>query len=278
MTAVEELAPAKINLSLHVTGRRDDGYHLLDSLVVFADFGDRLTVERAGESSLSVTGPMAAHVPVDGSNLVLRAASFAGMPARFTLEKNLPVASGIGGGSSNAAAALRALARLSGGGLPDGAKVLGADVPVCLDPRPMRMQGIGERLIPLAGLPDLPAVLVNAGFPVSTPDVFARLDRRDGAPMDGAPPAGLAPLPLARWLARQRNDLEPAARRLARGVGESLLALAAQPGCLLSRMSGSGATCFGLFAEMRAAADAAQAISAQMPGWWVQAVTLRGSQ
>ncbi|MFP4273407.1 MAG: 4-(cytidine 5'-diphospho)-2-C-methyl-D-erythritol kinase [Paracoccaceae bacterium] len=278
MTAVEERAPAKVNLALHVTGQRDDGYHLLDSLVVFADFGDRLTAEPADESSLSVIGPMASDVPVDASNLVLRAARFAGIPARFTLEKNLPVASGIGGGSSNAAAALRALSRLSGGPLPRGAEALGADVPVCLDPRPLRMQGIGERLAPLPGLPDLPAVLVNPGVPLATAQVFARLEQRDGTPMEGPPPAGLGPEALAQWLARQRNDLEPAARQVAPEVSETLLALAAQPGCLLARMSGSGATCFALFAERPAAVEAARAISARMPRWWVQPVTLRGSQ
>ena len=276
MTAVEARAPAKINLTLHVTGRRPDGYHLLDSLVVFADLGDVLRVAPAETASLRVTGPMADGVPTGPENLVRRAAELMGVAAEIELEKHLPAAAGIGGGSSDAAATLRALAELTGRPPPAEVARLGADVPVCLAARPARMRGIGERVSPVSGLPDLAAVLVNPGAAVPTPEVFARLERRENPPMPDPLPRWETAAELVRWLAAQRNDLEAAARAVAPEIGTALAALAAMPGCGLARMSGSGATCFGLFAD-RAAAGAAAAALAR-PGWWVRAVTLRGVQ
>jgi 4-diphosphocytidyl-2-C-methyl-D-erythritol kinase len=269
-------APAKVNLALHVTGRRDDGYHLLDSLVVFAGVGDDLAFARAGETTLAVDGPRAVGVPADATNLVLRAAALMdGPPVSIRLTKRLPAAAGIGGGSSDAAAALRGLAALGHrprGDLAALALSLGADVPVCLAGRPARMSGVGERLAPLPPLPAVWLALVNPGVPVSTRACFAALSGRFGSAMDDPPPAGWPdPAALARWLASQRNDLEPPARTLAPPVAGALAALAATQGCLLSRMSGSGATCFGLFADAAAAGAAAAAIGAAHPGWWAAA-------
>lgn len=274
MAAIEAFAPAKINLTLHVTGRRADGYHLLDSLVVFADLGDRLTVRPTGTASLTVTGPMAGGVPTDGRNLVLRAAAAMGVAAGITLEKHLPAAAGIGGGSSDAAAVMRALAA-GGAALPDRPEALGADVPVCLFARPARMSGIGERIEPVAGMPDLPAVLVNPGVAVSTPEVFRGLERRDGGEMP-AIPGFSGPAACIRWLAVRRNDLQPPAVALAPAIGEVLDALSAT-GAGLARMSGSGATCFGLFDTIGAARAAAERIVAANPEWWVRPTVLGGS-
>ncbi|WP_371060622.1 4-(cytidine 5'-diphospho)-2-C-methyl-D-erythritol kinase [Rhodosalinus sp. 5P4] len=276
MTAVEAHAPAKINLALHVTGRRADGYHLLDSLVVFADLGDTLRAAPGATTSLRVTGPMARGVPDGPENLVLRAAALIGVGAELELEKHLPAAAGIGGGSSDAAATLRALSRLSGCAVPGDAATLGADVPVCLAARPARMRGIGETVEPVAALPALAAVLVNPGVSLSTPEVFARLAQRENPPLPTPLPRWADAAALVRWLSAQRNDLEAPARALAPVVGEVLAALSASPGCALARMSGSGATCFGLFPDREGAETAAAALA--RPGWWVRAVTLGGSQ
>lgn len=270
-TKADEFAPAKVNLALHVTGRRADGYHLLDSLVVFAGVGDRVSAEPAAGLSLTITGPQSASLSVTDDNLVLRAAQLMPGAFRLTLDKHLPVASGIGGGSADAAATLRLLARLSGQSPPPAADVLrlGADVPVCLAGQPVRMTGIGEGLHPLAHpLPPAWLVLVNPGQAVSTPEVFRALDRRDNASMQAMPRLRDA-AELAAWVAMQRNDMEPAATRLLPVIAEVRRALSAQPGCLLSRMSGSGATCFGLFADPLSANAAARAIGAARPGWWV---------
>lgn len=275
--AIEVTAPAKVNLALHVTGRRPDGYHLLDSLVVFADAGDRLRFEAAPDLTLEVTGPFAAGVPTDGANLVLRAAGLmAGKGARIRLEKQLPHGGGIGGGSSDAAATLRVLSRLWDAPLPDAAAVLslGADVPVCLmAPAPKRMRGIGEDLTPVPALPEAHLVLVSPGIPVPTREVFARLAA--GAGTDNP---GLSPLPAAAdfdgfadWLAAQRNDLEAPAIAIAPEVAEVLAVLRKAAGCALARMSGSGSTVFGLFRDARAAAAAAARIAADAPLWWVRA-------
>ncbi|WP_093361918.1 4-(cytidine 5'-diphospho)-2-C-methyl-D-erythritol kinase [Tropicimonas isoalkanivorans] len=269
---VEEFAPAKVNLTLHVTGRRRDGYHLLDSLVVFADVGDRIIAERAPEPSFRVTGPRSAGVPTDGSNLVLRAAAVFGAAAvALTLEKTLPSASGIGGGSADAAATLRALARLYATEMPALEKTLelGADVPVCIDRRPVRMTGIGEELTPLPPLSPLPAVLVNPGVAVATPLVFKSLSHTGNRPMPEVPPGGSTVQEVAGWLARQRNDLESPACMLEPTISDALRVVRAQPECLLSRMSGSGATCFGLFPDEQAAHQAAHAITRTHPNWWV---------
>ncbi|MCY1127705.1 4-(cytidine 5'-diphospho)-2-C-methyl-D-erythritol kinase [Frigidibacter sp. RF13] len=271
--AIESFAPAKINLTLHVTGRRADGYHLLDSLVVFADVGDLVRAELADDLTLEITGPMAAGLTAGPDNLVMKAARMIGVRgARLVLEKHLPLASGIGGGSSDAAATLRALARLTGQPLPEmsATVALGADVPVCLDPRPQRMRGVGERLDPVACLPRFWMVLVNPRVDVPTPAVFRTLDRRDGAPMPDPLPAFRDLASLAVFLATQRNDLAAPALRIAPVIGEVLAALSSASGCRLARMSGSGATCFGLF-DSKAQADAARArIAVMEPAWWVQ--------
>lgn len=273
--AIHEAAPAKINLALHVTGQRPDGYHLLDSLVAFADVGDRVSACPAARTSLHVTGPMAAGVPVGAENAVLRAAALIGVAADITLDKHLPAAAGIGGGSSDAAAALRALARLAGVALPADVLALGADVPVCLLAGAARMRGIGEAVEPVDGLPPLDAVLVNPRVPVATPGVFARLDRRENAGMPETLPRWRDGAECARWLATQRNDLEAPAQALCPGIGAVLESLRASGGCMLARMSGSGATCFGLCPDAATARAEAARIAAARPDWWVVATRLR---
>lgn len=260
------LAPAKLNLTLHVTGQRPDGWHLLDSLVVFAALGDTVT---AGDApGLTVDGPMAAGVPTGPDNLILRAAALAGVAApALRLTKRLPAASGMGGGTSDAAATLRHY-----GARPDTAALmrLGADLPVCVAaPAPSRMQGLGEGVSPVPGLPGLWLVLVNPGVPLETPAVFGALACRDNPAMPDPLPGWPDAPALVAWLATQRNDLEAPARSLAPAIGAALQALAAQPGCGLARMTGSGATCFGIFAS-RASRDAA-ALALDRPGWWVAA-------
>ena len=269
--AETEFAPAKINLCLHVTGRRADGYHLLDSLVVFAGVGDRVSATLQGATSLTVEGPMAAGLSGEGDNLVLRAARAMGVPARIVLEKHLPVSSGIGGGSADAAATLRLLARLSGKPLPDASAVLalGADVPVCLAGRPVRMTGIGEGLAPLPPLPEAWLVLANPGVAVSTPAIFRALARADNPPLPRDLPRLKTAADLAAFVMMQRNDLEPAAITLEPVIARVKAALTAQEGCLMARMSGSGATCFGLFRDPLSASAAARALRASAPGWWV---------
>lgn len=269
--AETEFAPAKVNLTLHVTGRRADGYHLLDSLVVFAGVGDRVSADLSAETSLTLTGPMAAGLSGEGDNLVLRAARLIGVPARIGLEKVLPVSSGIGGGSADAAATLRLLARLSGRALPGAAEVLalGADVPVCLAGRAVRMTGIGEGLGAVPALPAAWLVLVNPMVAVSTPAVFKALARADNAPMPREVPKMRSAAELAAFVAMQRNDLEAPAMAVQPVIGRVKAALSAQAGCRVARMSGSGATCFGLFDDPLAASAAARAIRAAEPGWWV---------
>ncbi len=273
----EEFAPAKVNLTLHVTGRRADGYHLLDSLVVFAGIGD--TVALCDATGLTVTGPMAAGVPVDGSNLVLRAAALlqSGMarPAGISLHKRLPHAAGIGGGSSDAAATLRLLARHRALDLPladsPGLLALGADVPVCLTaPAPKRMRGIGERIADVPRLPDCALILANPGVAVPTGPVFGALASPDNPPMPDLP-ASLDLGAFVGWLARCRNDLQPAAERIAPQVTDCLAALRRTPGVLHAAMSGSGATCYGLTAKLDEAERGAAALRTARPGWWVVA-------
>ena len=271
--ASQELARAKVNLFLHVLGRRADGYHLLDSLAVFPAVGDLLGAEPSDALALHLTGPFGAMLATEPDNLVLRAARLladtVGIPpaARLVLDKRLPVASGIGGGSADAAAALRLLARLwdRPADLAPLAAKLGADVPVCLAQRPARMGGIGGDLGPAPALPSAGMVLVNPGGAVATALVF-RARRGDyGAP--AALPAGWADAPsMARDLAALRNDLEAPAIALHPPIALALAALRADPACLLARMSGSGATCFGLYASPAAASRAASAVA--RPGWW----------
>jgi len=280
--ALQEPAPAKINLALHVTGRRADGYHELDSLVVFTALGDRLAASPADNLSLAIEGPMAAGLAV-GTNLVLKAAEALGSHARpprsgarLVLQKLLPVASGIGGGSADAAAALRLLAKLwrldtSIETLAEIGAGLGADVPVCVYSQPARMTGIGERIAPLKSLPELPLVLVNPGEAVSTPEVFARLQNRENPGLPPLPALFSSPLEVARYLRDCRNDLQAPARAVVPVIGEVVAALAGMPGCLFARMSGSGATCFGLFPDDETAAAAARALREQRSRWWVVA-------
>lgn len=273
--AASEAAPAKLNLCLHVTGRRADGYHLLDSLVVFADVADRVTVRQGRGLSLALTGPESGGLRAEPDNLVLRAARAMGVAdAALVLEKVLPVASGIGGGSADAAATLRALARLTGRPLPRPDQILrlGADVPVCLAGQPARMTGVGEVLSPLPALPPLWCVLVNPRLPVPTPHVFAALDRRENPPLPALLPSCLASAAaFAAWLAEKtRNDLVPPARRVAPVLAEVEAALAQTAGCLLARMSGSGATHFGLYDAETTARKAALALGAAHRDWWVR--------
>jgi len=259
---MRELARAKVNLCLHVTGRRDDGYHLLDSIVVFPEIGDVLMQEGEG---FRISGPFGGGLSTS-NNLVLRAAKMLGVKTGLHLVKNLPVASGIGGGSADAAAALRLLAK---GSPPDGA-ALGADVPACLISQPLRMRGIGDKLELLPPLPDYAMVLANAGVPVSTPKVFAALKNKQNPPVD-ALPEDLSKEGYFEFIAAQRNDLQAPALEICPEIATVLAALEAQPTCALARMSGSGGTCFGLFHTLAGAKQAAAEISQRHPAWWVVA-------
>ncbi|MCK6454110.1 MAG: 4-(cytidine 5'-diphospho)-2-C-methyl-D-erythritol kinase [Alphaproteobacteria bacterium] len=279
-------APAKLNLYLHVVGKREDGYHLLDSLVAFADVHDTVTAVGSDRLSLKLDGPFGAALTAEPDNLVLRAArrlaELGGVEprARLRLIKRLPVASGIGGGSADAAAALRVLAALwklepAAGDLNKLAMGLGADVPVCLGGRAVYMGGIGEKLAPAPALPPAGLVLVNPGVPLSTPPVFkARTGPfSEPARFTQAPRDARA---LAKLLEARRNDLARPAIALLPAIDRVLAALARSGGCLIARMSGSGATCFGLYADRAAAAQAGRAIGEAEPGWWVAAGNLVG--
>lgn len=273
-----ESAPAKVNLFLHVTGRRADGYHTLDSLAVFGPAADALDAAPAPALSLAVEGPYGAALADGADNLVLSAAralaASVGIEPRAALRlcKRLPVASGIGGGSADAAAALRLLDRLWGLGfghrrLADVAADLGADVPVCVRAVPARMGGIGGALSPAPAIPDCGLLLVNPGVALATPAVFRARTGSFSAPA-ALPDRWVDAAGMARDLEALRNDLEPPALALCPPVGEVLAALRSLPGCLLARMSGSGATCFGVFA----AADAAQRAASLLPtAWWTAA-------
>lgn len=271
-TVAREAAPAKLNLYLHVVGRRPDGYHLLDSLAVFADARDVVSAAAAPGLSLALIGRFGAALTAEPDNLVLRAARAlaeacgVAADAALTLDKMLPVASGIGGGSADAAAALRALIRLWGVTPSDAALrrmalALGADVPVCLDRAPRRMGGIGEVLTPAPALPPFGLLLVNPGLAVATPAVFKA--RAGGFSAPAELPSGWADAAaMATDLARLTNDLEAPAIALCPPIATVLAAIRATPGCLLARMSGSGATCFGLYRDAAAARAAAAALRA----------------
>ena len=280
-------APAKVNLTLHVLGRRPDGYHELESLVAFAGTGDDLSL-KPGELSLSVSGPTANAAGGEADNLVLKAARALArrMPGlstgAFHLTKRLPVAAGLGGGSADAAAALRLLARLNGLSRDDpailaAASETGADVPVCLQSRARMIGGAGEVLGPPLRLPPLFAVLANPGVPVATAAVFRTLGR--GERGTASPHPTIAPAidrsRLVAVIAGGRNDLETAAIALAPAIGEALASMRAATGCRLARMSGSGATVFGLFDDGAASVAAEKAIRRARPGWWVRATRLR---
>jgi 4-diphosphocytidyl-2-C-methyl-D-erythritol kinase len=286
-----EDAPAKVNLTLRVLGRRADGYHEIESLVAFAGVGDALSFAPGGALALNVRGPSAAEAGATAGNLVLRAARALAdrLPTvgagTFDLEKRLPVAAGLGGGSADAAAALRLLARANKLAPDDpllyaAARATGADVPVCLDPRTRLMRGIGEILSSPFKLPPLQGVLVNPGVALSTKAVFARW-KPPAAPVVPADLTVLTAMSkrdqLVRFLLSQANDLESAAIALTPVVADVLLALSSQPHCELARMSGSGATCFAVFSSAAAAIKAAEAIHAEYPNWWVRATALGGA-
>lgn len=279
MTVIKGTAPAKVNLTLHVTGQRTDGYHQLDSLVVFANVFDNITATTATDLKLRVSGPFSAGIPTDDSNLVLRAAhalrDARGVTAGadLHLEKHLPHAAGIGSGSSDAAITLAMLANLWD--VPpldpkaDEVKALGADVPVCLHaPEPMRMMGIGDILLPLPRLPDCAIVLVNPQVSVPTGPVFEGLKSKRNPGM-ATLPSGLQFPEFAQWLAEQRNDLEPPARAIAPEVDTVLSKLQSMPLVAHAGMSGSGATCYGLVRNMDDAIKVARAVQVAQMGWWV---------
>jgi 4-diphosphocytidyl-2-C-methyl-D-erythritol kinase len=288
-----DIGRAKVNLSLRVVGRRIDGYHDLESVVAFADCADRLTLTTGRELSLTCTGPLAAACGETADNLVLKAARLlaASVPGltlgQFTLDKVLPVAAGIGGGSADAAAALRLLAQANGLALDDErlsevALETGADVPVCLLSRACDMTGVGDGLLPL-DLPELPCVMVNPNVAVPTKDVFAALGLRHGELLVGVTDVIESPAwpekgaSIADWveaLSLVPNDLEAPAMRIQPVIGEVLAALRTSNGALLARMSGSGATCFALFGGATEAQTAAQKILAGRPAWWVHVGTL----
>jgi 4-diphosphocytidyl-2-C-methyl-D-erythritol kinase len=287
-----EPAPAKVNLTLRILGKRADGYHDLESLVVFARLADQVTLALDADLGLDVDGPTAAAAGDVVDNLVLRAArELAGRTdglrfGRFALTKRIPVAAGLGGGSSDAAAALRLIMRVNGiaGDNPrvmEAARATGADVPVCLDPRPRVMRGLGEVLSPPLDLPELPAVLVNPGVPVPTKDVFGKLGLAPGerrgreSEIDGDRLKRRGA--LIDYVMSQPNDLQAPAIALQPIIAVVLSALAQQSDCRLTRMSGSGATCFGLFETDEAAANAAKALSAAQPTWWVSPTAFNGS-
>lgn len=280
-----EHAPAKINLTLHIAGRRADGWHTLESLVAFSRGGDTVFLAPGEPLGLSVAGPAADASGRVEDNLVLRAARHFGerFPTSglgaFHLAKRLPVAAGLGGGSSDAAAALRLLARANSISIDDArlmeaAQATGADVPVCLARRARMMRGIGDELGPLLALPPIVALLVNPGIPMATESVFARMNIAPGAAAGFGSHPGLYPKmqagSLMAALRKARNDLEPAACLLAPVIGDLLAVLSAAPGCRLARMSGSGATCFALFPDCRAAQRARKAILRAHPAWWAK--------
>lgn len=281
-----ERAAPKVNLTLEVLGRRSDGYHELSSLVAFASGGDRLTLRVGEPDALELTGPWALALASDGArNLVLRALDAVRNVApgacagTFCLEKNLPVASGIGGGSSDAAAALRLLRRANPeiAGSIDWlalAASLGADVPVCLEGRTAMMSGIGHRVTTLGSLPPLAILLVNPAVPLSTAEVFRSL-AAPPCPQESHTPPAMPPFAdragFLAYLRSGRNDLEPPARRLCPAIGAVLCELASLDGIALARMSGSGPTCFGLFEAVDDAEAAAASLFRRRPDWWVQA-------
>jgi 4-diphosphocytidyl-2-C-methyl-D-erythritol kinase len=293
MPALVENGRAKVNLTLRVVGRRVDGHHDLESLVAFADCADRLSLTPGSKLNLKTTGPLARDCGETSDNLVFKAAQLLGerVPdlrlGDFTLDKVLPVAAGIGGGSADAAAALRLLAQVNGLAIDDPrlievARLTGADVPVCLASHACVMTGVGETLLPLS-LPTMPCVMVNPRIPVATRDVFQALGLRNGELLVGAtdviqatawPEKGASLEDWVEVLAEGSNDLEDPATRIQPVIGEVISALSATNGAWLARMSGSGATCFAIFENTAEAGRAAQKIQLDHPQWWVHAGTL----
>ncbi|NOX39517.1 MAG: 4-(cytidine 5'-diphospho)-2-C-methyl-D-erythritol kinase [Alphaproteobacteria bacterium] len=275
---IKGFAPAKVNLALHVTGQRADGLHLLDSLVCFADVGDEVSVTPSAQFTLSVEG--ADGLAAGDDNLVLKAARCFGANAgaRIRLNKKLPVAAGLGGGSADAACTLRLLSKLWQLDLPAAADILalGADVPVCLTGRSARMQGIGEAITPLENMPPFAAVLVNPGVAVPTQSVFNSLKSKDNSPLNPIPNSE-NPADWIAYISMLRNDLEVPALQIAPVIDRVLERLGSSERCAIARMSGSGASCFGLFETREAAQLSAQKIRALEPDWWVVDCWLGGS-
>lgn len=288
---VSVFAPAKVNLTLHITGQREDGYHTLDSLVAFGSVGDRLTIEKSETISLAVKGPEAGILPSDMNNLVMQAARLMGAEcgAAMTLEKHLPVASGVGGGSTDAAATLRGLRALYGpnklkqGIWPAGVEhddhrldtaTLGADVAMCLRPEPVRVGGIGDQISTVGGLPQLPVLMVNPRVPVPTPKVFANLVKKENPRMQGVLPQWSGLGDFCDWLEKQRNDLQAPAMSLHREIGVVLDVLATSKDIMFARMSGSGATCFAIYPDAGRASQAAAKIRHDHPDWWLAVATI----
>ena len=291
--SVKVFAPAKINLCLHVTGQLENGYHLLDTLVAFANIGDEITLSSDGPRVLSVTGPEAAPELSSDHNIMWHAAMKFWPSDRslsLALDKHLPMASGIGGGSADAAATYRGLLRLraalEGQDAPrdpttqDATDLLeiGADVPMCVLSEPAHVRGIGEQIEPVADFFPYPIVLVNPRVQVSTPAVFSQLETKQNAGLDPWPDSFEDRDSVLAWLCAQRNDLQDAAVRDCPSIGDVLAALAGHDTCRLARMSGSGATCFGLFDRVHMAEAAAEAIRAAHPDWWVQSGRLNGGR
>ena len=293
MPVLSDQARAKVNLTLRVNGRRADGYHDLESVVAFADCADRLTLSPGPDLDLTMSGPLAQACGDTSDNLVLKSARLLAervpnmKAGSFSLDKALPVAAGIGGGSADAAAALRLLAQLNGLAIDDPrvievAQLTGADVPVCINSLGCVMSGVGETLEPLS-LPTMPCVMVNPGVPVATKDVFKALGLRNGELLVGATDVFLqdrwpdAKSSLEDWveaLAASSNDLEAPAMRVQPVIGQVIAALNATNGAWLARMSGSGATCFAIYENTAEAGRAAEKLRRDHPGWWVHAGTL----
>jgi 4-diphosphocytidyl-2-C-methyl-D-erythritol kinase len=279
-------APAKLNLFLHVGDRRSDGYHALESLIVFAETSDTLEFTPGPKLTLKITGPFGRALARDSDNLVLKAARalqakfpHEGQGAHIALEKNLPLASGLGGGSADAAASLRALNGLWRLDLPESelldiAAEIGSDVPACLLSSPCWMEGRGERVTKLPAMPPFELVLVNPGVAVPTGPVFAALNARSGLGAIAPPPVLASVWDLVAYLADAGNDLEAPAGRFAPVIEDVLVALGHEPACVLAQMSGSGATCFGLFDGSVYAAGAAERIAQEHPHWWVRSTRI----
>jgi 4-diphosphocytidyl-2-C-methyl-D-erythritol kinase len=289
-----ETARAKVNLTLHVLSRRADGYHTIESLAVFPELADLVGAgpSPSGRTGLALDGEFADELDLlspPPDNLVLRAAEVLSQAARkrlqplhMTLTKRIPVAAGLGGGSADAAATLRLLNRLWELRLEDSelARIgleLGADVPMCIASRPVIASGIGERLMPAAGIPDLPLVLVNPRFPLSTASVFRELESAERSPMLPIQTKFRSVIAFVIWLRQTRNDLREPARSVTRLAESAVKSLSSDPDCRFARMSGSGATAFGIFAKMSTAERAAERIRLKRPNWWVVATEAKGS-
>jgi 4-diphosphocytidyl-2-C-methyl-D-erythritol kinase len=289
-----ESAPAKINLALHVLGRRPDGYHRIDSLVAFTEFADVVSAVKPanGHPGLSLDGDFADELelvsrPFD--NLAMRAADLLGharlgqhQPVQILLTKRIPIAAGLGGGSADAAATLRLLNRhwslgFDGDRLAEIGFTLGADVPMCLASRPVVARGIGERLTPVKGLPRLPVLLVNPSIPLSTAAVYRHLDRGERSPLPPLPEKFSSVIAFVIWLRQTRNDLREPARAITGLAERAVKALSADPDCLFAQMSGSGPTAFGIFPKLSTAQRAAERIRQKRPNWWVVATETIGS-